>query len=102
MKRRERASPPTRGKEAAHEAVLKDLFSFREITNKAHFRCRVDGPTELDVLFESVLDEVFGCDPSSDYKCWVRKLYRLGLISRMPTNWKASKDPENERFDPRT
>jgi hypothetical protein len=77
MKRREGSSPLTSSEEAADEAMntLTQLFSSRELANKAHFRCSIDGPIDLDVLFESVLDEVFGRDPSSDYKHWVRRLF---------------------------
>jgi hypothetical protein len=77
LKRREGSPPLTHSEEAADESALAHLLSFREITSKAHFRCSVDGPTEFDVLFESILDEVFGRDPSSAYKCWIRKLYQI-------------------------
>ena len=93
--RREGNSPPRYHEKDAGMDALADLFSCRKITNRAHFRCSFDGPTDLELLLESVLDEVFGRNPSSAYKCWVRKLHRLGLISTMPKEWKASTDPEN-------
>lgn len=73
----------------ADEAMkaLTRLFSDPKIPSKAHFRCRVDGPTETDLFFESILDETFGYDPNSKYKCWVRRLHRLGLISWIPREW---------------
>jgi hypothetical protein len=55
---------------------------------KAHFRCCVDGPTELDLFFETIFDETFGHDPNSEYKRWVRRLYRPGLIPRNPRRMK--------------
>ena len=61
--------------------VLTQLFSTPEVKAKAHRRCGINGPTEIDMLFETVLDDVFGRDPNSDYKRWIRRLYRLGLIS---------------------
>ena len=71
---------------AADEAMkaLAQLFSSRELSTKVHFRCGIDGPTEFDIFFESMCDDLFGRDPNTDYKRWVRRLYRLGLISAMP------------------
>jgi hypothetical protein len=69
---------------------LKELFSDPRIRSTASFRCCTDGPTEFDVLFESIIDEQFGYDPYSEYKQWVRRLYELGLISRIPREWEAS------------
>ena len=48
----------------------------------------------MEVLFESILDDQFGYDPNSEYKSWVRHLYDLGLISRIPREWKEPKTPE--------
>jgi len=67
--------------------ALTQIFSDPKLPSKAHFRCSVDGPTELDLFFERIIDEVFGPDPNSEYKCWVRRLYRLGLISKVPPEW---------------
>ena len=55
-------------------------------------RCCVDGPDEFDFLFESIVDEQFGYDPNSEYKRWVRRLYRLGLIPRIPREWELSEE----------
>jgi hypothetical protein len=76
---------------AADEAMrmLVELFSDPNLPSKARFRCGVEGPDEFDVLFESIVDEQFGYDPNSDYKNWVRRLYSLGLISRIPSEWNA-------------
>jgi hypothetical protein len=68
---------------------LKELFSDPAVASQARFRCSTEGPTELDALFESIIDEVFGYDPDSEYKRWVRRLYELGLISRIPPEWKT-------------
>jgi hypothetical protein len=78
--------------------ALTQLFSTPEVKAKAHLRCSINGPTEFDVLFESVLDDLFGRDPNSDYKCWIRRLYKDGLISNMPDDWKG-KDPEAPTSD---
>jgi hypothetical protein len=79
---------------AADEAMAKlvELFSDPSLASKAQFRCCVDGPTEFEVLLESIVDEQFGYNPNSEYKRWVRSLYRLGLILRIPGEWEA---PEN-------
>ena len=81
---------------AAHEAMRKlvELFSDPSLASKARFRCGVEGPDEFDILFESIFDERFGYDPNSEYKCWVRSLYRLGLILRIPSEWQTSEVPE--------
>jgi hypothetical protein len=73
----------------ADEAMkaLTRIFSDQKLTAKAHFRCSVDGPTEIDELFESVMDETFGPHPRSRYKRWVGRLYRLGLIPEVPAGW---------------
>jgi hypothetical protein len=83
---------------AAHEAMRKlvELFSDPSFASKAHFRCCVDGPTEFEVWFESIVDEQFGYNPNSEYKCWVRSLYRLGLILRIPSEWEAPETPEGK------
>jgi hypothetical protein len=61
---------------AADEAMAKlvELFSDPSLPSKARFRCGVDGPTEFEVLFESMVDEQFGYNPNSEYKRWVRSL----------------------------
>ena len=72
---------------------LKELFfSDPKIRSTASFRCWTEGPTEFDVLFESILDEQFGHDPNSQYKQWVQRLYRLGLISTIPSEWVTSEE----------
>jgi hypothetical protein len=83
---------------AAHEAMRKlvELFSDPSLASKAQFRCCVDGPTEFEVLFESIVDEQFGYNPNSEYKRWVRSLYRLGLILRIPSEWEAPERPEGK------
>jgi hypothetical protein len=37
-----------------------------------------------------------GYDPNSEYKRWVRSLYRLGLILRIPSEWRAPETPEGK------
>jgi hypothetical protein len=49
---------------------LKELFSDPKIQSTASLRCCTEGPTELDVFFES------------------RRLYQLGFIPRLPREWK--------------
>ena len=67
---------------------LKELFSNPAVTSRASFRCNTEGPTEIDVMFESIIDEQYGYDSNSEYKRWVRRLYKLGLISGLPEEWK--------------
>ena len=69
-------------------AELVKIFSDPNLPTKPRFRCGVDGPDEFDVLFESIIDDQFGHDPNSEYKRWVRHLYELGLIPRLPDEWK--------------
>jgi hypothetical protein len=86
--------PPEEISPAADAAMreLVELFSHPAVVARAHFRCSTEGPTEFDVLFESILDEQFGYDPNSEYKRWVRRLYRLGLISTIPSEWATSEE----------
>ena len=73
---------------------LVELFSDPSLASKARFRCGVEGPDEFDILFESIIDDQFGYDPNSEYKQWVRRLYRLGLISTIPSEWAISEEAE--------
>ena len=83
---------------AADEAMreLVELFSDPNLPSKARFRCGVEGPDEFDFLFESIVDEQFGYNPNSEYKRWVRSLYRRGLILRIPNEWEAPETPEGK------
>ena len=87
--------PELKPSPAADEAMAKlvELFSDPSLASRAQFRCCVDGPTEFEVLFESMVDEQFGYNPNSEYKRWVRSLYRLGLIQRIPSEWEAPETP---------
>jgi hypothetical protein len=71
---------------AADAAMVRlvELFSDPAMMARAHFRCSTEGPTEFDVLFESIIDDQFGYEPNSEIKNWVRRLYGLGLIPRIP------------------
>jgi hypothetical protein len=71
---------------AADEAMqeLVELFSDPSLRSKARLRCPIEGPDEFDLLFESIIDDQFGHDQNSEYKRWVRRLHRLGFISRIP------------------
>jgi hypothetical protein len=66
-------------------AELVKIFSDPNLPTKPRFRCCVDGPDEFDVMFESVMEEQFG---DSEYKQWVKRLYDLGFIRRLPDEWK--------------
>ena len=83
---------------AADQAMteLVELFSDPNLRSKARFCCCVDGPDEFDFLFESIVDEQFGYNPNSEYKRWVRSLYRRGLILRIPNEWEAPETPEGK------
>jgi hypothetical protein len=74
---------------AADEAMAKlvELFSDPSFPSKARFRCGTEGPDEFDLFFESILDDQFGHDPNSEYNQWVRRLYELGFIPRLPDEW---------------
>jgi hypothetical protein len=98
----ERKSPLKHIESAADEAMkaLTQLFSSGELSAKVHFHSGLDSPTVFDMFFESMRDDLFGPDPNSDYKCWVKRLYRLGLISAMPSEWKVAKDAENSQSEP--
>jgi hypothetical protein len=92
----------------ADEAMkaLTRQFSDPKFHFKAYFHCPVDGPAEFDLLFEAILDDTFGHNPNSKYKCWVRRLYGLGLISRIPQEWADPEDAGNlpglgSRFRPK-
>ena len=67
---------------------LVELFSDPSLASQARLRCSVEGPDDFDLLFETIIDSQFGHDPNSEYKQWVRRLYRLGLIPRLPDEWK--------------
>jgi hypothetical protein len=84
--------PPEEISPAAHEAMrdLVELFSDPAVASQARLRCSTEGPDEIDVLCESILDGQFGYDPNSKCKSWVRHLYDLGLISRISSEWKST------------
>jgi hypothetical protein len=67
--------------------ALTALFSDPQISTRAQFRCAIEGPTEIDILWESALSDVFGDDAGSVYRHWVSRLYRLGFVSRIPADW---------------
>jgi hypothetical protein len=86
--------PKPKLSQAAERAMAKltELFSDPNLPSKAQFRCSTEGPTEFDIMFESIIDQQFGYDPNSEYKRWVRRLYRLGLISTIPSEWATSEE----------
>ncbi len=65
--------------------ALKELFSDPKVRSTASFRCCTEGPDELEVTFESIMEEQFA---DCEYKQWVKRLYDLGLIPRLPDEWK--------------
>jgi hypothetical protein len=77
----ERLSPAA--EEACAELVR--IFSDPNLPFKPRFRCSIEGPDEFDVMFESIMEEQFG---DSEYKQWVKRLYDLGFIRRLPDEWK--------------
>jgi len=72
-------------------AELVKIFSDPNLPTKPRFRCGIEGPDEFDVMFESIMEEQFG---DSEYKQWVRRLYRLGLISTIPSEWATSEEAD--------
>jgi hypothetical protein len=83
----------------ADEAMkaLTELFSDPKLRSKAHFRCSTEGPTEFDLIFETILDDTFGYNLNSKYKCWVRRLYSHGFISRIPAGWETRRTRRSTR-----
>jgi hypothetical protein len=94
----EAEEPPAEISPAADAAMreLVELFSDPNLPSKARFRCSIEGPTEFDLLFESIIDDQFGYDPNSEYKNWVRRLYSVGLISRIPSEWESPSTPDGK------
>jgi hypothetical protein len=80
----------------AAAAELVKIFSDPNLSTKPRFRCAVEGPDEFDVMFESIMEEQFGDEPNSKYKNWVRRLYGLGLIPRIPSEWEAPETLEGK------
>ena len=79
--------PPIEISPEADAAVAEQvkIFSDPNLPTNPRFRCSVEGPDEFDVMFESIMEEQFG---DSEYKDWVRRLYDLGFIRRLPDEWK--------------
>ena len=76
--------PPTEEISPEADAAMAELvkiFSDPNLPTKPRFRCGVEGPDEFDVMFESIMEEQFG---DNEYKQWVRRLYEIGLIPRLP------------------
>jgi hypothetical protein len=84
--------PPTEEPPMEISELVK-IFSDPNLPTKPRFRCAVEGPDEFDVMFESIMEEQFG---DSEYKQWIRRLYELGLISRIPSEWEASERLEGK------
>jgi hypothetical protein len=62
---------------------LKELFSDPKMRSTASFRCSTEGPTDDEVMIESICGE-----ENSEYRRWIKRLYEFGFISRMPDEWK--------------
>ncbi len=67
---------------AADKAMreLVELFSSARVRSHAHFRRCTDAPTEFDLWFESIVDEIYGADPNNEYRQWIERLRQNGLI----------------------
>jgi hypothetical protein len=71
---------------------LKELFSDPSMpVPSADFRCNTEGPTE-----EEIMDETIFGEENSEYRRWIRQLYGLGLISRLPSEWETPETPEGK------
>jgi hypothetical protein len=94
----EAEEPPEEISPAADAAMreLVELFSDPAIAAQARFSCSTEGPGEIEVLCESILDDQFGYNPNSEYKNWVRRLYGLGLIPQIPSEWEVPEAPEGK------
>jgi hypothetical protein len=69
---------------------LTELFSDPSMpVPPADFRCNTEGPTEKEIMDETIFGE-----ENSEYRRWIRRLYSIGLISRIPSEWEAPEAPE--------
>ncbi|MGC2769063.1 MAG: hypothetical protein WB607_26420, partial [Candidatus Acidiferrum sp.] len=69
-----------RNTEPAESELRPDLVWDNEapgFPRKRDFAAASKGRMNLIFLFKSIVDEQFGYDPNSEYKRWVRSLYRL-------------------------
>ena len=71
--------PDTSTRKDAIDA-LGELFSDPRIRSHAHFRYRIDGPTEAEKALDTVFKEALGPNWNKKHQRWVRRLRRLGLI----------------------
>jgi len=62
---------------------LKELFSDPAMATRASFRCSTEGPTADEAMNESIRGE-----ENSEYRQWIKRLYELGFIPRLPDEWK--------------
>jgi hypothetical protein len=62
---------------------LKELFSDPAMATRASLRCSTEGPTDDEVMIESICGE-----ENSEYRQWIKRLYELGFIPRLPDEWK--------------
>ena len=78
------AEPKRSVEEIADEGFrgLTEIFSDPKLRGRAHFRCSLEGPSEIDLALHRAIDEVFGCE-EHEYERWVERLYRLGLIKSL-------------------
>jgi hypothetical protein len=70
-------APPSR---EAWVKALGELFSTPRIRDHAHFRYRIDEPTEADQAFDTIFESALGPNWNKKHQRWVRRLRRLGLI----------------------
>jgi hypothetical protein len=73
---------------------LIELFSDPKIRSTASFRCCTDGPTEFDILFESIVDEQYGYDPNSEYKRSSDVFIASDLFQQFPVNGQPPRKAE--------
>jgi hypothetical protein len=52
----------------------------------AHFRYRIEGPTETEEILDSVFKDVFGPNCNKEREKWIRRLRRFGLIGQAMTD----------------
>ena len=50
---------------------------------EARFRCSTEGPTEFDVLFETIIDDQFGYDPYGSSVFIILGLFQIFRLSGM-------------------
>jgi hypothetical protein len=71
------ASDSNRKADEAFQALF-ELFSSEKVRRHAHRSCPIDGPSELDLMWETAMENSYA--PNLEYRAWVDDLRSKGLI----------------------